>query len=478
MKIFASLPVWCFFGFLLAAELPASAQDSFADVSGIRAFLAENFHDKNDAMVIGVVDEQGSRTFGGGKLDNGTTNQVDGNSVFFIGSISKTFTALLLQDMADRGEVKLDDQVSKYLPQSVKMPSHGGKQIRLIDLATHTAGFPHDPNNMSGKDVREQFETYTVDAMYAYLSQFKLNRDPGTEFEYSNLGMSLLGHVMARKAGTNFESLLVSRICRPLQMDSTRIIPTLDMKSRLAMGHDEQGRPSPPFNLQVYAPAGAVHSTANDLLKYLSAQLGLIDSELTPAMQKTHVIRIKDTNPNRPGRPNKDYGRIGMAWMTGSDPEPEGMDHREHAGGAGSYHAWLGFDKKQRRGVVVLTTSERYYVEQIGGLVLRRKPLRENTFENTREPVGIGAELKFDEKTHIVRILNIIPNSPASAAGLSPGLLIAKIDGIPTATKTIAECVKLIRGPAGTKVQLELINPQLNQTNTVELKRGKFLVKK
>src|SRR6185503_9680392 len=132
-------------------------------------------------------------------LDNGTSNQVNGDSVFFIGSVSKTFTALLLQEMADRGEVKLDDPVAKYLPKSVQLPTHGGKEITLLNLATHTAGFPHDPNNLSSGDWKKQSETYTVEKMYACLSGFKLSRDPGTEYEYSNLGMALLGHVLALK---------------------------------------------------------------------------------------------------------------------------------------------------------------------------------------------------------------------------------------------------------------------------------------
>jgi D-alanyl-D-alanine-carboxypeptidase/D-alanyl-D-alanine-endopeptidase len=463
---------------LLTSQFPAAAQNTFTDAETdpIKAFLHDSFDGRKDCMVIGLVDERGSKIFSAGGLDNGTSHEVNGDSVFFIGSVTKTFTALLLQEMADRGEVNLDDPVAKYLPKSVKMPTHGGKEITLLNLATHTAGFPHDPNNMSGVDVKEQFETYTIEKMYAYLSGFTLSRDPGTEFEYSNLGMALLGHVLERKAGTNFESLVVNRICRPLHMDSTRIVPTPEMKSRLAMGHDNAGKASPPFQLEVYAPAGAVHSTANDLLKYLSAQVGLTPSPLTPSMEKTHVIRYKDSH-GRPGQADTNYhGNIAMPWMDRGGPQPPGMELLGHAGGAGSYHAWVGFDKKQRRGVVVLTTSEKYGVEQIGQLPLRRLPFRENVIENTTEPVGIGAALDLDQLTHTLRITKIIPNTPASRAGLAAGLVIQKIDGIPAATKSLAECVNLIRGQAGTTVRLELINPEGHTTNTIELTRQRFVV--
>jgi CubicO group peptidase (beta-lactamase class C family) len=460
---------------LSATRLPSVAQNTFTDAEtdGVKSFLRDNFNARKDCMVIGLIDERGSQVFGGGNLDNGTTNMVDGDSVFFIGSITKTFTALLLQDMADRGEVKLDDPVARYLPGSVKMPMHGGKQITLLNLATHTAGFPHDSDNMTGKDWQEQFETYTVEKMYAYLSSYKLSREPGTEYEYSNFGSVLLGHVLSLKAGTNFESLLLSRICRPLHMDNTRISLTAEMKSRLAMGHNDSGKPYPPAKLELYAPAGGVHSTANDLLKYLSAQAGLTTSSLTPSIEKTHVIRYKDSHGYPGGTDTNYYGNIAMPWMQRGGPTPAGMDLLGHGGGAGSYHNWIGFDMQQRRGVVALTTSARFSIEDIGQAALRRLSLRDNVLEITSELVGIGAELKLEPSNHALRIMKIIPNSPAAQAGLPAGLIIQKVDEISTASKSLVECVNLIRGKAGTKVRLELVDSDGSKTNTMEITRGK-----
>jgi len=234
---------------LLLTQILSAGQNSNTDdeFDGIKTFLRDNFRQTNACMVIGLVDEHGNRIFSAGNLDNGTDRDVDGDTVFFIGSVSKTFTALLLQDAVERGEMKLDDPVAKYLPTSIKMPTHGGKEITLLDLATHAAGFPGNPDNMTGATVKEQYETYTAEKMYAFLSGYTLSRDPGTEFEYSNVGMALLGHVIALKAGTNFESLVVNRICRPLHMDSTCIALTPELKARLAMGHDDSGKPSPPI---------------------------------------------------------------------------------------------------------------------------------------------------------------------------------------------------------------------------------------
>ena len=334
---------------LFAAPFLAAAQNGFTDAEadGIKAFLHDNFRQTNACMVIGLADQRGNRIFSAGKLDNGTDREVNGDTVFFIGSVSKTFTALLLQEAVKRGEMKLDDPVAKYLPASTKMPTHGGKEITLLDLATHAAGLPADPDNMTGATVKEQYETYTVEKIYAFLSGYTLSRDPGTEFEYSNVGMALLGHVIALKAGTNFESLVVNRICRPLHMDSTCIALTPELKARLAMGHDDSGKPSPPWKLQAYSPAGDVHSTANDLLKY--------------------------------------------------------------------------------------------------------------------------------KQTHTLRVTKVFPKSPASQAGLSAGMIIQKIENVPTAGKSVAECQRLLRASSSPKVRLELINPERKESNSVEVTRGKFL---
>ena len=478
MNINTTIRFLCCAALLIAAQFPATAQNSFSDseADGIRGFLRDNFRQTNACMVIGLADQRGNRIFGAGKLDNGTDRDVNGDTVFFIGSVSKTFTALLLQDAVERGEMKLDDPVAKYLPTSIKMPTHGGKEITLLDLATHAAGFPGNPDNMTGPAVKEQYETYTVEKMYAFVSGYTLSRDPGTEFEYSNVGMALLGHVIALRAGTNFESLVVNRICRPLHMDSTCIALTPELKVRLAMGHDDSGKPSPPWKLQAYSPAGGVHSTANDLLKYVSAHAGLAPSSLTPLMEKTHVVRFKDSRglSSMPGFGV--FGRTGMDWVDRGAYQPPGMELLGHAGGAGSYHAWVGFDKKQRRGVVVLTTANDVSAEAIGWTLLQRLPLkRDNANEFAKEIVGLGFAFDLDKKTQTLRITKVYPKSSAGQAGLSSGLIIQKINDVPTAGKSSGECFGLLRANGSPKVRLELVNPERKETNTVELTRGKFL---
>jgi len=156
----------------LATQFLAAAQNGFTDAEAeaIQAFLRENFDNTNAGMVIGLVDERGSRVLAAGKLDNGTSQEVNGDTVFEIGSVTKTFTTLLLQDMVERDEVKLDDPVAEYLPESVKVPARDGKQITLLNLAIHTAGLPRDPSNLTlTRGLPENaFADYNVEKLYAF----------------------------------------------------------------------------------------------------------------------------------------------------------------------------------------------------------------------------------------------------------------------------------------------------------------------
>ncbi len=329
--------------------------------NAIRAFLQQRIEveKRNVGIVVGMVDEQGSSIVSCGRMADGTGQEVNGDTLFEIGSITKTFTTLLLQDLIERGEMKLNDPVARYVPGSVRMPARNGKEITLLQLATHTSALPRMPDNLDPKRADNLPADYTVEQLYAFLSGCQLTRDPGAKFEYSNLGMGLLGHVIARKAGTDYESLVVDRICRPLKMDSTRITLTPELKSRFATGHNQLGYAVSSLDFQVLMGTGALRSTANDLLKYVSANLGLTPSSLTPLMEKTHAVRFQSAF-RRVG--------IGLAWLVQFDPQ--GREIVSHGGGTDGFGTFAGFDQTRRRGVVVLSNSLDFDVAAIGKLLL------------------------------------------------------------------------------------------------------------
>lgn len=339
----------CIAAILLAYTVPAAGEEF---TEAVRTYLQQRIDNcgANIGVVVGIVEAQGSAVVSYGKLDNGTDAQVDGDTVFELGSDTKTFTALLLQDMVQRGEMKLDDPVAKYLPDSVVMPKRNGKEITLRHLATHTSGLPNVPDNLDPTRADNPYAEFTPEKMYAFLSGYRLTRDPGETSEYSNLGMGLLGHVIALKAGQSYESLIEERIARSLKMESTGITLSPELTSRFATAHNQFGEQVRPWDLNALQGAGALRSTANDMLKYVAANLGITPSELTPLMEKAH--------------------EQGLAWYAATDPQ--GRKITFHGGGTGGHRSFVGFDKAQRRGVVVLTNSKQIIdVADLGNFLLR-----------------------------------------------------------------------------------------------------------
>ena len=297
-------------------------------------------------------------------MDDGTDQEVNGDTVFEIGSITKTFTGLLLQDMVGRGQTKLDDPAAQYLPASIKLPTYHGRQITLLQLATHTAGFPDGPDNLDPKRADNSRADYTFEKLVTFVSGYKLTREPGTKYEYSTVGIALLGQAIALKAGTNYESLVVGRICRPLKMDSTQITLTPELKARFARGHNYYGYRVSHTDWGALSPGAALRSTANDLLKYMSANLGLTPSSLTPLMRKTHVSLFHahlDTDMEA----DTD---IGITWMILHDSDDTTIIG--HGGLTRGFTTYVGFDLARHRGAVVLCNSLDFDSYRIGRILL------------------------------------------------------------------------------------------------------------
>ena len=306
-------------------------------------------------MVVGVIRGRERLVLGYGKATVGSDRRPDGDTVFEIGSITKVFTTLLLADMTRAGLVKLDDPIGKFLPESVKAPAYGEQQITLFDLATQTSGLPRVPNNMPFSDLENPYADYTVEQLYKFLSNCRVQFKPGANYLYSNLGMGLLGHLLTLAEKKDFEQLVIDRICQLLGMDDTRITLSPQLQSRLAKGHSSSTFPLPPWrivkvvknwDIPTLAGAGALRSTANDMLKFLSGNLGLTKTTLLPAMEITHISRRKIVEELS----------VAMAWHM---IDPDDMEKRIvwHNGGTGGYHSFLGFNKKHQAGVIVLSNS-------------------------------------------------------------------------------------------------------------------------
>ena len=382
MKLMARLSILIIFVSLITSASPSRTQAEFTD-SKIKEILRDRIDvaKKSVGIVVGLVDDKGTRIVSYGKPALDSSQTLDGDSVFEIGSVTKVFTATVLADMAERGELNLNDPISKFLPKSVKAPTHDGKEITLADLSSQTSGLPRMPGNFAPKDATNPYADYSVDQMYAFLSGYALTRDPGTQYLYSNLGVGLLGHILALRAGSEYENLIVRRVCQPLKMENTRITLTSGMKARLATGHNAGLKPVANWDLPTLAGAGALRSTVNDMLKFVAANLGLVGTPLAPAMSKTHQVLHETGSQGL---------EVGLGWHILKRFDTELIWHN---GGTGGYHSFVGFVKRQRRGVVVLSNSTND-IDDIGRHLLERQyPLAQLEAPKVRKAIKLDPKI-------------------------------------------------------------------------------------
>jgi serine-type D-Ala-D-Ala carboxypeptidase/endopeptidase len=329
----------------------------------------------NAAIAIGFVNPNGTQFYGHGKLSNTSNATVDQNTIFAIGSNTKVFTTILLADMVNKGLIKLDDPIEKYIPSNVTVPQYKGHKITIEDLATHTSGLPEWPANYcpafnppkGQQPINDTIQNriseinctknYTLDQLYKGLSNTTLSREPGSKFEYSTFGSALLGHILTLKSNmSSFDELLKHNILDVLGMNDTSISPSDSQKSRLAIGHFN-GQELPSWNLTVFAPGGAIHSTVGDMLKFLSANMGLIKTKLDNAMQESHLIRhstgfVLPNNLKASSNTNNIGVYVGLGWLITTNYGHEIVWH--NGATVSGYNAYMAFNPTTERGIVIL----------------------------------------------------------------------------------------------------------------------------
>ena len=343
----ANAVIWFVLLAVLITMSTAAAAQSIEITDEVKASIRSRVDNGyNTGIIVGVVDQQGTRIFGSGETEFGNGTTPDENSVFEIGSISKVFTSILLADMVAGGEVALDDPIELYLPDGVTAPTRGERSITLYDLATHTSGLPRMPDNFSPADATNPYADYTVEQMYEFLDGHTLQRDIGSQYEYSNFGVGLLGNLLANAAGTTYENLANQRITSVLGMDDTSIELTPDQQRRLAKGHVGT-MAVPNWDIPTLAGAGALRSTTADMLTFISANAGIEDTRLYAVLSSAHEPRELAGSPAM---------QIGLGWHIRSG---EGVDVVWHNGGTGGYRSFVGFVQDGSTGVVVLTNSNR-----------------------------------------------------------------------------------------------------------------------
>ncbi|MGO9337155.1 MAG: serine hydrolase domain-containing protein [Terracidiphilus sp.] len=273
------------------------------------------------------------------------------DSIFEIGSITKTFTGLILSQMVEQGKVKLDDPVRALLPPgTVTKPA--GDEITLGDIATQHSGLPRMPDNFNPADPNNPYADYTPANLYAFLAKQGVGRPAKPGFLYSNLGFGLLGQALAVRAGLPYSALLKDEVTDPLGLKDTTIALTPEQQSRFIPGRSGDHKPAHAWDQDALAGAGAIRSTVTDMLTYLEANLhpetlkpfgqSPAAHTLSSALKQQHELRA-DAMPGM---------RIGLAWLF----ETESGNYW-HNGATGGYSAYAFFNPEADYAAVVLLNT-------------------------------------------------------------------------------------------------------------------------
>ena len=315
--------------------------------------IADRLARRHVGVVLGVLDLSSAeqKILARGRTGRADGSAVTANTFFEIGSITKTFTALVLATMVESGRVRLDTPVRELLP-GVAVPARNGAQITLEHLARHTSGLPRSPQPLA-RDLWialvRQANPYTMDeeAVLAALRDIRLNHRPGDGHGgYSNLGAGLLGIALRRAAAADsYQELLIDAVLRPLGLTDTAVRLAPEQEARLAQGHGMRRRPVEAWYLDGLAGAGALRSTAPDLLRYLRAQAEPDSTPLAGAIRLTHQLW-------EPARRHT----FGLGWMRTRLPTG---DLWWHNGGTGGFRSFAGFSTDQRRVSAVLVNDGR-----------------------------------------------------------------------------------------------------------------------
>lgn len=311
-------------------------------------------------------------TFGHPSLSSSAPTRAE--TLFELGSITKTFTALALEREIEQGTVRLDQPIQELLPSGVELPAEA-RGITLRHLTTHSSGFPRLAANspaIRGIEMvlfgSDPYAGYTAADLLEAVRTVKLEFKPGTKSSYSNFGMTLLGYLLAAKAGSSYEALIKREVCQPLRMNDTTLTLDRAQARRAAQGYRvvwRRGplvvalRSAPWFEANDLGGAGALKSTAGDMLKYLEANMRPEGEPLEDALREAQRELFKEN----------ERMAYGMNWV-----RTEGQTLKQtviwHNGGTGGFHSFFGFAERSGVGVLVLSnTSES--VDDLAGDLLR-----------------------------------------------------------------------------------------------------------
>ena len=310
-----------------------------------------------NSVAIGVVNGDSSKIYTFGEIGPEMPGIPTKNSYYEIGSLTKLYTTLIFQDLAEEGKLDPHTPVKRFLPDSVNLTSKDSAPIRLHHLATHTSGLPRLDENyfyQRSQDIyrisQNPFKNYTKEDLYQFLNEVIPFAKPGEKLLFSNMGMGLLGHILEKVTDKSYKQLLSEYTDKMGLMDTKIQLKDTTRERYLLPGFNRRKREMPYWDFQVLAPVAALKSTPFDMLRFLKISMGKIKTPLTPVIQKAQNIRdsgnLKDMK----------NVKLGYGWFKGPR-KIRGEEAYWHNGQTGGFSSFITFLPEQQQGVVVLANT-------------------------------------------------------------------------------------------------------------------------
>ncbi len=301
-------------------------------------------------LVVALYDVGKTEIYGFGSGPNNAPP--DGTTLFELGPVTKIYTSLLLADAVQRRELDLDTPLADLLPPGVTVPVRDRVVVTLKHLALHSSGLPRlPPGLVTHAGDPDPYAKYGEDALYHDLIRTELDATPGTKINYSTYGAGLLGFVLGRKLGGGYAKVLGDRVLRPLELKDTFLTVPAAAAPRRATGTTDDLAPAVPWTFDALAGAAALVSTARDQLRLVEAELDAAAGGalvLRRAMHLTQEPQLERSGDNE-----------GLGWMIDS------AGRYWHNGTTGGFHAFVGFDPKNKRAVILLASTATSLVDRL-----------------------------------------------------------------------------------------------------------------
>ncbi len=294
------------------------------------------------SLSIGIFKDNQTSYYGYGETKKGNNTIPDSETLYEIGSITKTFTALLMIDYLQTNSLSIENPINNFLPSDIPIVQHDGNPIRIKHLLNHTSGLPRLPDDFeTGMDPNNPYKHYDSSKVYSYLKNFTLQINPGQTWEYSNLGAGLSGIILERQNHKSYEQLLIEKICTPLGLGKTKITLNSADSSNFAFGYNSYGRQVPYWDdMNAFKGAGAIKSNAKDLILYGKTILNHESSVLKTQIDSCLNVTYESNDL-----------QMASGWL---NLKFNGNECLFHDGGTGGFNSYIVIDKAKSIVLVIL----------------------------------------------------------------------------------------------------------------------------